>query len=274
MVRNRKILVFDSGIGGLTVYRAVRDVLPNADYVYAADDAAFPYGRLSEATLVERVCFVMDHLISDHCPDIVVVACNTASTLVLPHLRARFAVPFIGTVPAIKPAAQLSTSRVIAVLATPGTVSRDYTHELIRQFGGGCEVILVGSNKLAMLAEQRLRGKEPDTREVLRELEPCFVDLCGRRTDVIALSCTHYPLLTDMLHALSPWPVTFIDPAPAIAKRALAVLAAMPPMDTEAEPRVPLAVFTGPAQNDAELAAALSRFGLQIKATAQFEFAA
>ncbi len=132
------ILIFDSGLGGLTVFAEVLKARPDARYVYAADDAGFPYGRLSEEALVARVLAVMDRLIGAHAPDLVVIACNTASTLVLPHLRARFAVPFVGTVPAIKPAAQVSLTKRITVLATPGTVARDYTRDLIETYAAGC----------------------------------------------------------------------------------------------------------------------------------------
>src|SRR6478735_6690409 len=121
------ILVFDSGLGGLTVFAEVLKARPDARFVYAADDAGFPYGRLSEAVLAERVVAVMERLVVLHDPDIVVVACNTASTVVLPHLRKRFSIPFVGTVPAIKPAARTTRTGYISVLATPGTVARDYT---------------------------------------------------------------------------------------------------------------------------------------------------
>src|ERR671912_1354566 len=138
------ILVFDSGLGGLTVFSEILKVRPDARYVYAADDAGFPYGRLSEEALVARVLAVMDRLIGLYAPDLVVIACNTASTLVLPHLRARFPIPFVGTVPAIKPAAALSRSGRISVLATPGTVARDYTRDLIESYAAGARVNLVG----------------------------------------------------------------------------------------------------------------------------------
>src|SRR3954468_4490711 len=147
-----KIVVFDSGLGGLTVFREVVRARPDAGFVYAADDAVFPYGRLAETALVDRVVMVMDRLITTHDPDIVVVACNTASTIVLPSLRARFSVPFVGTVPAIKPACAASATRLISVLGTEATVKREYTHALIREFAGGCEVTLVGLARLAALA--------------------------------------------------------------------------------------------------------------------------
>src|SRR3970040_2817079 len=111
-------LVFDSGLGGLTVFREIAKARPDARLVYAADDAFFPYGRQDEAALVARVLSVMDELIAAHRPDLVVIACNTASTLVLPQLRTRFAVPFVGTVPAIKRACAASATKMGSVLGT------------------------------------------------------------------------------------------------------------------------------------------------------------
>ena len=165
MSRAPKILVFDSGLGGLTVCGEVARLLPDAQIIYAADDAAFPYGELREDALVARVLMVMHHLIALCGPDAVVIACNTASTLALPHLRARFPkIPFIGTVPAIKPAASQSRSGLISVLATPGTVARDYTRELVRTYAAHCVVTLAGSSLLAPLAEAFMRGKKFRTR--------------------------------------------------------------------------------------------------------------
>ncbi len=187
------ILVFDSGLGGLTVFREVVKARPDARYVYVADDAFFPYGRHGEDALVGRVVPLMAELIAAHAPDIVVIACNTASTLVLPHLRARFTVPFVGTVPAIKPACGASTSRLVSVLGTEATVKREYTRALIRDFGQGCDVTLVGSAQLASIAEAALHEKPVDDADIAREIAPCFVDRDGRRTDTIVLACTHYP---------------------------------------------------------------------------------
>jgi glutamate racemase len=213
------ILVFDSGLGGLTVHRQVVKARPDARFVYAADDVFFPYGRQPEAALVERVIAVMDELIATHRPDLAVIACNTASTIVLPELRARFAVPFVGTVPAIKPACAASKSRLVSVLGTEATVKREYTHALIRDFAGGCAVHLVGSPRLAELSEAVLHGQEVADAEIAAELAPCIVTQDGRRTDTVVLACTHFPLVLDRLERLAPWPVTFVDPAPAIARR-------------------------------------------------------
>jgi glutamate racemase len=214
------ILVFDSGLGGLTVLREVVRARPDARYVYVADDAFFPYGQHSEATLIDRVVPLMGELIAAHRPDLVVIACNTASTLVLSHLRAAYAVPFVGTVPAIKPACAQSITRRVSVLGTSGTVKREYTQTLIRDFGAGCIVTLVGSAELASLAEAALGGDAITDVAIFTEIAPCFVqDASGARTDTVVLACTHYPLLLDRFNALAPWPVAWIDPAPAIARR-------------------------------------------------------
>jgi len=238
------ILVFDSGLGGLTVFSEVLKARPDARFVYAADDAGFPYGRLSEPVLVARVLAVMERLIGLHDPTLVVVACNTASTLVLPHLRQRFSVPFIGTVPAIKPAAQATRTGYVTVLATPATVARDYTRDLIETYAGGCKVNLVGSRRFAGFAEAELAGAPVSDAELLAELEPCFVQDGEGRTDVVALACTHYPLLLPRLEKIAPWPVTWIDPAPAIAKR-LVQLIGPPVPGHETDENETLAVFTG-----------------------------
>jgi glutamate racemase len=218
--RAHRALVFDSGLGGLSVLAEIERLRPDVEIVYAADDAAFPYGRLSEAALIARVEIVMADLIGKIEPDIVVIACSTASTLALPPLRAAYPrLPFVGTVPAIKPAAAASRSGLISVLATRGTVARDYTRDLVRDHAANCEVTLVGSPLLAVIAERVMRGEMVEEAEIKREIAPCFVEREGRRTDQIVLACTHFPLIIDRLKRLSPWPVGFVDPAPAIARR-------------------------------------------------------
>ncbi|MBF9233435.1 glutamate racemase [Microvirga alba] len=255
------ILVFDSGLGGLTVFSEVLKARPDARFVYAADDAGFPYGRLSEQTLVARVSTFMERLIELHQPQMVVVACNTASTLVLPHLRARFPLPFVGTVPAIKPAALATKSGKITVLATPGTVARDYTRDLIETYAAGCEVNLVGSRLLAGFAEAELTGAPVSDADLLAELRPCFVEDENGRTDVVTLSCTHYPLLLERMRRLAPWPVTWIDPAPAIARRVIQLIG-QPVPGHEADENEVLAVFTEGRGLDSSLRAALREKGL------------
>ena len=214
------ILVFDSGLGGLTVLREIVKVRPDAHYVYVADDVFFPYGRHGEDEIIARVVPLVGELIATHTPDLVVIACNTMSVSVMAHLRAAYSVPFVGTVPAIKPACAASKTRRVSVLGTKATVKREYTQALIRDHGQGCEVTLVGSADLAALAEAALSGVDVGDKEIFAELAPCFVgDGDKTRTDTIVLACTHYPLLMDRLVRLAPWPVDWIDPAPAIARR-------------------------------------------------------
>jgi glutamate racemase len=214
------ILLFDSGLGGLTVLREIVGARPDAHYVYVADDAFFPYGHHSEEQIIARVVPLIGELIKTHAPDLVVIACNTASTLVMSHLRSEYGVPFVGTVPAIKPACASSKTKRVSVLGTKGTVKREYTRKLIHDFAEGCEVTLVGSAELASLAEAALSGNEISDKDIASEIAPCFVEHSGARTDTIVLACTHYPLLLDRLIKLAPWPVDWIDPAPAIARRA------------------------------------------------------
>lgn len=259
------ILVLDSGIGGLTVLREIAHARPDAACIYAADDAAFPYGDWDEAPLIRRVEAVVDVLVKRFEPDLVVVACNTISTLVLPTLRGRFPdLPFVGTVPAVKPAVAASRSGRITVLATPGTVRRDYTRGLIDAYAGTCRVDLVGSARLAALAEAELAGEPPPDDAIRAEIAPCFVDADGRRTDVVVLACTHYPLLLERMRRLAPWPVTWIDPAPSVARRVTAILgsACPDPARDGARPATSLAVFTGEPGPSETLRGGLARFGL------------
>jgi glutamate racemase len=257
--RRPRIAVFDSGLGGLTVHAEIARMLPGAEISYLADTAVFPYGQLPEDVLVERVAAVVGDMILREQPDLVVIACNTASTLALPVLRARFSIPFVGTVPAIKPAAALSQSRLFSVLATPGTVARDYTRELIDTHARDCSVTLVGSVGLARLAEAELRGESVPDHAISAEILPCFVEDNGRRTDAVVLACTHYPLLLDRLKALAPWPVTFIDPAPAIARRVAQLAGGAAVLVDAAVPA--RAMFTGAAPVSPALRAAMTARG-------------
>jgi glutamate racemase len=249
------IVVFDSGLGGLTVYREIAAVRPNANFVYVADDAAFPYGGMDEQKLIGRVVGLMGELIATHRPDLVVVACNTASTIALPALRKNFSVPFVGTVPAIKPACAGSITKRVSVLGTEATVAREYTRALIRDYAGDCQVTLVGSRNLASYAEAELAGAPVDDAAVSAEIAPCFCDGTAR-TDTVVLACTHYPLIIERLHRLAPWPVNFIDPAPAIARRVVDLLG---PAPADARAGTTRAIFT----SGRAPAAALARFGIR-----------
>lgn len=252
-----RVLVFDSGVGGLTVAGAIAQARPDLPLTYVADDAAFPYGALDADTLGKRVVTVLERMIARIRPDIMVVACNTASTLVLPPLRAAFPLPFVGTVPAIKPAVLASASRMVSVLGTPGTVARDYTHDLIRAYAGDCEVALVGSVRLASHAEAELQGAPVPDAALLEEIRPCFLERDGRRTDTIVLACTHYPLLKPRFDRIAPWPVAWIDPGPAVARRVAELAGPAAAVPTGVEGGV--ALFTGGAGlTDAMRAAFLS----------------
>jgi glutamate racemase len=257
------ILIFDSGLGGLTVFREVAKARPDARLIYAADDAFFPYGDMEASNLIARVVAVMEELIAKHRPDLVVIACNTASTLVLPTLRARFSVPFVGTVPAIKPACAASNTKLVSVLGTEATVKREYTRALIREYAKSCTVTLVGSQRLAGYAEAELRGEPVADGAIAAETAPCFVEEDGRRTDVVVLACTHYPLLTDRLRKLAPWPVAFLDPAPAIARRVVELIG--PPASRETAP-LATATFTSERALAPDLVAALAGFGIEVMA--------
>jgi glutamate racemase len=251
------ILVFDSGLGGLTVFREIIKVRPDARFIYVADDAVFPYGAIEEATLVAHVVAVMASLVEAHRPDLVVIACNTASTMALASMRARFSVPFVGTVPAIKPACAASLTKRISVLGTKATVAHEYTQGLIREFAAGCHITLVGSARLAALAEAELSGGRVGDREIAAEIGPCFVN-DDKRTDTVVLACTHYPLLLDRFIRLAPWPVNFIDPAAAIARRVTDLIGHARP----SEPVPTRAIFTSGRLLTPALEATLRNFGL------------
>jgi glutamate racemase len=252
------ILVFDSGVGGLTVFREIKAALPGATYVYIADDAGFPYGDKPDVLLTARILDVIGAAIAEQKPDLVVIACNTASTVALAALRKRFSVPFVGTVPAIKPACAQSKARRIAVLGTQATVRLEYTKALIREFAAGCEVDLVGSSHLATYAEAELAGAPVADSAIKAEIAPCFVDADGRRTDTVVLACTHYPLLTHRFKNVAPWPVDWLDPAPAIARRVVDLIGTRAQGETPVAPRM---IFTSGRTPPPHLAAALKTFG-------------
>lgn len=251
------VLVFDSGLGGLSVLKELRLQLPAARVTYVADDAAFPYGDWQEVALHDHIVALMGTLIDHHRPDLVVIACNTASTLVLASLRARHNVPFVGTVPAIKPAAGTTRSGLVSVIATPRAIASDYTRQLVDLHASGVDVTLVGASRLAAYAEAWLGGEEIDEALIAAEIAPCFVEREGRRTDVVVLGCTHYPLLLPIFERVQPWPVDWVDGARAIARRA----AALVPRPAEGTPQGHI-VFTAAKSLAPDLIARLEGFGL------------
>ncbi len=219
-----RVLVLDSGIGGLSVVREIKRILPDAGLLYLADCAAFPYGDWDGDALRDHICDLVRSVAHIWQPSAVVIACNTASTLVLQRLRSFLTVPVVGTVPAVKPAAERTRTGVFAVLATPGTVKRDYTQALISEFAPKHHVALVGAAGLAGLAEDKLAGRSVDLDRLRQEIAPCFVKRDGKQTDTVVLGCTHFPFLQEEMEQIAPWPVNWIDPSSAIASRLSHVL--------------------------------------------------
>jgi glutamate racemase len=259
------ILVFDSGIGGLTVLRELRVLMPQKQFIYAVDDAGFPYGDWQEDALIARMDTLIGDMIMRYRPEMVMVACNTASTLILPTLRKRFDIPFVGTVPAIKPAAKRTSSGQITVLATPGTVERDYTRNLIGEFASKVNVRLVGATRLAAMAEAYMLHQAVDETIIKQEISDCFVDRLGARTDIVVLACTHYPFLANVFRRLAPWPVDWLDPAEAIARHAFSLAA--PHNNEQVDADVDdFAIFTGGSPS-VPLRRLLAGFGLKASGT-------
>ena len=264
-VQTPRILVFDSGVGGLSVAREIQQRLPLNPLIYASDNAFFPYGTKDEAELIERVDLVISELLLRYPADILVIACNTASTLTLPHLRSKLNVPIVGVVPAIKPAALMSKTGVIGLLATPATVARPYTHELIREYAANCRVISLGSSELVQIAEQKLRGEAIDANAICRIAQELMRADQAEQMDVLVLACTHFPLLKDELAQHLPTQLKLIDSGAAIARRVEFLLAdaAEPPAGYLPEH---LAVFTKATEAAERLAPALTGFGIHQQA--------
>ncbi|HKO88521.1 MAG TPA: glutamate racemase [Burkholderiales bacterium] len=223
----QRTLVIDSGVGGLSVVGAIRATMPDLAIIYIADNAWFPYGKRSEAELTARLIELVESALEAFACEAVVVACNTASTVVLDALRARFTLPVVGVVPPIKTAGEVSKSRVIGLLATEATVLRPYVKNLVEQFAVDCRLISIGSARLAEMAEEKLRGEVVD-RAALRDILQPFFGEGAPPVDTVVLGCTHYPLLLDELQSVSPEGVRWLDSSPAIARRLAQVLAEQP----------------------------------------------
>lgn len=259
MVDSRPILFFDSGVGGLSVLAPTARLLPQAPLVYVADSAGFPYGTKSEAEIAARVPALLGRLAERYDPRLIVIACNTASTIALQHVRAALDIPIVGTVPAIKPAAETSRSRAIGVLGTAATVRQPYVDDLAARFAADCTVLRYGSAALVELAEAALAGDKPDRAAIARELDGLFRQPGGERIDVIVNACTHFPLLEAEMRAVASAGVDFVDGGPGIARRVVHLTEGQ---DWPAEPLPGRAVFTARTAHADALAPALARFGL------------
>jgi glutamate racemase len=214
-VTTPRVLVFDSGVGGLSIAGCIHRQLPGVGLVYVADNAGFPYGNQPESVVVERSQALIGAALEEFPCDVVVVACNTASTVVLPHLRAMTSTPVIGVVPAVKPAVALSVNRRIGVLATPATVRRPYLKNLIDEFAGDCTVERLGLPDLVYWIERLVTGTPVPERSLYNALQP-FRDA---GVDTVVLGCTHYPLITGVLRAQLPEVKFWVDSGDAIARR-------------------------------------------------------
>lgn len=231
------ILIFDSGMGGLSVYRELHQTLSGHQYLYLFDNACFPYGELTESRLVERVVELFEAFVARYPVDIAIIACNTASTHVLPALRQRLTIPVVGVVPAIKPAAEYSrqhqqASRLghIGLLATPGTVSRRYTAELIQNFAADLQVSMLGTTELVKMAEDKLSGQPVDMPQLHKVLAPWVGE---QGPDTLVLGCTHFPLLAAEIRQCLP-NAKLIDSGAAIARRVTSLLAELQGEEGEA----------------------------------------
>ena len=216
MPLNVDVMVFDSGVGGLSILDAIRKQAPELSYCFVADNAGLPYGDKTESWLIDRVPRVIERALQEVQCQLLVVACNTASTIVLSPLRSQFSFPVIGVVPAIKPAAAMSKKKIIGLLATPATIQRPYTDALIQEFADDCIVIKIGSSRLVAIAEEKLRGTKPDRDELKTILAP----FAAAQPDLVVLGCTHFPLLRQELSETLA-SIVWIDSGDAIASRVL-----------------------------------------------------
>ena len=258
MDANAPILFFDSGVGGLSVLRPTRELLPNAPIVYAADSAGFPYGTKSEAEIASRVPALLGRLVERFHPRLVVIACNTACTIALDHVRSALDLPVVGTVPAIKPAAEMTKTGVIGVLGTLATVRQPYVDRLVEQFASDKVVLRHGTAELVELAEAKLAGEPLDPAAFKRVLAGLFDQPGGDRIDTIVLSSTHFPMVEDELRAASPRDIQFVHGGPGIARRLVFLTREQP------WPQLPsqgVMVYTG-SEGRRPLMSALAEFGI------------
>jgi len=251
--------VFDSGVGGLSVYDEIRQLLPDLHYIYAFDNVAFPYGEKSETFIVERVVEIVTAVQARYPLALAVIACNTASTVSLPALREKFPFPVVGVVPAIKPAARLTANGVVGLLATRATVRRPYTHELIARFAAECHIEMLGSAELVEMAEAKLHGEPVSLDELRRILRPWL--RMPEPPDTVVLGCTHFPLLADELLAVLPEGTRMIDSGAAIARRTVWLLEHEAPQAASADSNIAYCMAFTP--ETAQLMPVLERYGFK-----------
>ncbi|WP_246844948.1 glutamate racemase [Altererythrobacter sp. TH136] len=253
------ILLFDSGVGGLTVLAELRKVLPQAPIIYAADTAGLPYGAKSEAEIAARVAGLLGVLSERYRPRLAVIACNTASTIALGMVREVLQIPIVGTVPAIKPAAALTRTGTVGLLGTAATIRQRYVDQLEAEFAVGKHVVRFPAPGLVEAAEAKMRGDPVDPAIIHDAVHGLLAQPWGDQIDTVVLACTHFPLLADELARAFPRPVTFVDGAEGIARRTASLLAGQPFARSEPD----LAVFTAEPDSRASFARMLSTYGLE-----------
>lgn len=255
----RPLLIFDSGVGGLSVLAEIAKLMPTAAIVYAADSAGFPYGTKTALEIMARVPALLGKLAERYDPALIVIACNTASTIALNGVRAALDLPVVGTVPAIKPAAALSQTRTIGVLGTEATVIQPYVDRLAAEYAADCTVLRHGSAELVELAEAKLRGEATDPAAYRAIMTGLLDQPGGERIDTVVLACTHFPLVREELEAASPRPLAFVDGAAGIARRTAWLTRELRWPEAPSEGR---AVVTGALEAAEPYRAGFARFGL------------
>ena len=252
------ILIFDSGVGGLTVLEATRQLLPEAAYIYVADSAALPYGDKSEAEIAARVCGLLGRLAERYHPRLICIACNTASTIALGMVREVLETPVVGTVPAIKPAAELTRSGVIGLLGTAATIRQPYVDRLEAEFAQGKRLLRHAAPGLVSAAEAKLRGQPVDSAAIAEAVAGLRNQPGGAGIDTVVLACTHFPLLVEELREEFGPEIRFVDGAQGIARR-IAYLTQGQPFSGAGNA---LAIVTGNARHDPALKQAFAPYGI------------
>ncbi|MEZ4810512.1 MAG: glutamate racemase [Allomuricauda sp.] len=215
----RPIGIFDSGVGGTSIWREIVKVLPSESTIYLADSANAPYGEKSKEEILRLSIKNTELLLQKGCK-IVVVACNTATTNAIDYLRAQYAVPFIGIEPAIKPAALHTKTKKVGILATKGTLSSSLFHNTSKLFAEGISVLEREGKGLVELIE----AGQTDSRETMELLKRYLQPMLDQNIDCLVLGCTHYPYLVPILKELLPKNITIIDSGEAVARQTKAIL--------------------------------------------------
>ena len=239
-----RILFFDSGLGGTSVFKAVQELNPDCNFYYLFDNECFPYGNKDEDFIVKRSESLIEECVKRFNISLIVVACNTASTIALPKLRDRIKIPIVGVVPAIKPAALKSKKKIIGLVATPGTTRRAYTDDLIEKFAKDCKVLKLGTTDLVRLSERKMSGQDVSFSEIRDVFGPWLLLKEEEQPDVIVLGCTHFPLLKNEISHLFP-KALLVDSGEAIGRRVRSLISLKQVTDFPEDNKGNIAFYTG-----------------------------